>query len=260
MFFHVNTYLSCYTESGLNSSSTCWLDCDNDEHVVISSSAFLPMNLPFTGRRPPSVWEAMSALSPTSVRDVAFLVSLIDDAIQVSIARRNIRWLFVCRQHRFVANMSCLIFVSFLELAEVRLYDKEVHNYKSTVRKQKQNNHSSSLNIVSSKSCLKLPLVNNRLTILLTPVWYHRIFNWRCMRRTMLPVFNMVAQVKVRLNLCCSKPWPPSQTMIFKPSLLYTMRLVASMVCDAFFLIDYLGRQFRLHLQSNQHHCRVWLL
>lgn len=40
------------------------------------------MNLLVTGRRPPSVWEAMSALSPASVRDVAFLVSLIDDAIQ----------------------------------------------------------------------------------------------------------------------------------------------------------------------------------
>lgn len=53
-----------------------------DEHVVISSSAFLPMNLPVTGRRPPSVWEAMLALSPASARDVAFLVSLIDDAIQ----------------------------------------------------------------------------------------------------------------------------------------------------------------------------------
>lgn len=90
------------------------------------------MNLPVTGRRPPSVWEAMTVLSPANVRDVAFLVSLIDDAIQS--ASQGVTYV-----HRFVANMSCLIFVSFLELAEVRFYDKEVHK---RIRKQKQNNPS----------------------------------------------------------------------------------------------------------------------
>lgn len=131
MFFRLNTYLSCYTESGLYPQYLLARLFVNDEHVVISSSAFLPMNLPVTGRRPPSVWEAMSALSPASVRDVAFIVSLIDDAIQSALP--GVTYVgYLC------ASIG-LFFVSFLELAEVRFYDKEVH---IRIRKQKQNSYS----------------------------------------------------------------------------------------------------------------------
>lgn len=119
------------------SSSTCWLDCLITMSMLWSAAVHSCL---WTYRSSAAV--CLGALSPASGRTWCGIPRVsyrrrysLQSALQGVVTYVDCLW---C-QHRFVANMSCLIFVSFLELAEVRFYDKEVH---IRIRKQKENNHS----------------------------------------------------------------------------------------------------------------------